>query len=196
MATSVEGSAKFDQEMIRSPLNPSSEEFKGFAPNPRLSDAYGHPRFLGKRGDLQTDNVTSTQKAHLQGSPPLHFQSDIRDQLLEDFFVWQNTWPPLVHEPFLRKDFSEDGANGYCTPSVLSAILSLSSQYIDKHQLQSWDLQMHTLVGHAKDSVFDQLEQPSLSLVLTVGLLSMRELVIDSLPLASQYISKFARRPW
>ena len=195
MAISVNGSTHLDQETIRSSLAPSAEDLEGLVPNTRLSGAYGHPSLFGKPVDLQRDNVTSIQQAHLQGSPPLLIPAEPREQLLGEFFIWQNTWPPLVHEPFLRKDLYENGAK-YCTPSVLSAILSLSAQYADENLLQVLNLQIQTLVQHAKNAVVDQLERPSLSVVMTAALLSLRELIIDNIPSAAQYISMSTRRPW
>lgn len=111
-------------------------------------------------------------------------------QLLEDFWTWRNTWPVLIHEPLFRKDLCQGGLNNYCTPTLLTAALALSAQYASHHQLRVWGTSSDILAKHAKGLILAQIECPSLSLVLAAALLALRELTVDNLSSASQYIGK------
>ncbi|KAL4877338.1 hypothetical protein BJY04DRAFT_230824 [Aspergillus karnatakaensis] len=153
-----------------------------------MSGAYGHPSISYDRSNRQDVNGISIRLGVDGQTPPIFPSPEIQTKLLEQFFIWHNTWPVLVHEPLFRQDQAEAGAQGYCTPAVLSAVLLLSAQYTDVDQLQDWGLSIETLAEHAKGLLLGQLEHPSLSFVLSASLISLRELIVDNLASATQYV--------
>lgn len=167
-----------------------SEEPPDLLRNPCLTGAYGHPGFFDGYSRSQDTSEPSIHSNYVQESPLSLIQPDQQAELLEEFWTWQNNWPLLIHQPLFQRDLAENGVNGYCKPAVLSAIMSISAQYIDDDQLQLWNVSTDSLTQHAKGLVLGQIERPSLSLTLAAALVSLRELIVDNLASASQYIGK------
>lgn len=177
----------------------AAEDPAPFKPDPLFSGAYGHFGTLDglhdaeenqARRDLLSDNVL-----HLGDSPPL-LEPGLQSHLLNEFWTWQNNWPLVVHQPLFLKDLSGNGAIGYTTPAVFSALLALTAQYADINQIHlhfptfNQKASIDILVQRAKTLVLDQIEYPSLSLVVASCLISLREMSVDNLTAASQYIGK------
>jgi hypothetical protein len=125
---------------------------------------------------------------------PIFLQPGLQTQILEDFWTWQNTWPLLIHEPLFRKGLSDNCAEKYCTPTLLASLLALSAHNAEFSRLElsnfDWNASRCSLVQHAKSSVLEQIEHPSLSLVLSAALISQLELLAENIASASQYIGK------
>ncbi|KAL5362918.1 fungal-specific transcription factor domain-containing protein [Aspergillus floccosus] len=155
----------------------------------RLRGAYG---LFPHENPIERDRSSSPGDISMSGNPlsgdSCLLSSGPQAKLLEDFWTWQNTWPVLVHEALFRKDLSQDGVDNYCTPTLLAAVLALSAQYTSDHQLQFWGTSSDILAKHAKGLVLAEIECPSLPLVLAAALLALRELAVDNLSSASQYI--------
>ncbi|KAL3471756.1 hypothetical protein BJX99DRAFT_250214 [Aspergillus californicus] len=159
----------------------------------RLTGAYGHPGF-GDYTKSQGSIETSIHNDSVHQNPLLVLQPESQAQLVEEFWAWQNNWPILVHQPLFAQDLAENGVSGYCTPAVLSALLSLSVQYIEDDKLQLWNVTTGSLANYAKRLILDQIEHPSLYLTLAAALISLRELIVDNLVLASHYIGHLLNR--
>jgi len=80
------------------------------------------------------------------------------------------------------------GVHNYCTPTLSAAVLALSAQGASDHQLRVSGTSSEILAKKAKDMILAQVERPSLPLVLAAALISLRELSVDNLSSASQYI--------
>jgi hypothetical protein len=68
---------------------------------------------------------------------------------------------------------------------VIQISLSLDIPHFD------WDVSRNSLVQHAKLSVLEQIEYPSLSLVLSAALIPPTDLLTENMASASQYIYKW-----
>ena len=121
---------------------------------------------------------------------PLFLFPDAQSQLLDDFWTWRNTWPVLVHEPLFKKDLTNGGVKVYATPTLLAAIVAFSSQCAGDAQLSMWGTSGEALAKHAKSKILAQIEYSSPSLVLAAAIIALRELAVDNLSSASQYIGK------
>lgn len=182
------------------PVNPvAAEDPASFRPNSLFPGAYGHlGTFEGlcdtqenrAQGESLTDNVL-----HLRESPFL-LDPGLQAHLLTEFWTWQNNWPIVVHQPLFLEDLSGNGAIGYSTPAVLSALFALAAQHTDVTQIHhhfptfNKKASIDSLVQRAKALVLDQIEHPTLSLVVASCLISLREMSMDNLAAASQYIGK------
>ncbi|RDW81188.1 fungal specific transcription factor domain-containing protein [Aspergillus mulundensis] len=160
-----------------------SKEASHLLRNPRFTGAYGHPSFSNDYTKSQNINEPPIPSDSL-----LVFQPETQAGLLEEFWTWQSNWPLLVHRLLFEKDLAENGANGYTTPAVLSAVLSLGAQYFDEDQSSSWKTSADSLAQHVKGLVLGQIERPSLSLALAAALVSLRDVTVGNLASASQYI--------
>lgn len=172
-------------------LEPASHRFSGFRREFRISGAYGlfYSRELGEQQQSSggvgiLENVESVSEELFLLSP------DAQSQLLDDFWTWRNTWPVLVHEPLFQKDLTSGGVKIYATPTLSAAMLVFNSQYASDAQLSVWRTSGEALAKHAKSKILAQIEYPSLDIVLAAAIIALRELAVDNLSSASQYIGK------
>jgi Fungal specific transcription factor domain len=116
----------------------------------------------------------------------------LQTELLEEFFIWQNSWPLLIHEPFFRRDLADNGSNGYCAPTLLLSILSLSAQYSRRQTYDdlNWSALTSSLAQRAKEVVLAHIESPSFSLAHATALTSLREFSVGNINSASQHIGR------
>ena len=162
----------------------------------RLFSAYGHFGLLAKfdgATNTSQQKITIIDGVLLIDTFPVFLEPSLQGQLLEEFWAWQNTWPVLIHEPLFRKDLLEKGANNYCTPILLAALLALSTNaHLNGPRSSDSGLgaSAKSLLEHAKSAVQEQIEHPTLSLVLSAALISQSELSMENMGLASQYIGK------
>lgn len=181
-----------DEEVLRThSAKPVSHSLSGFRRDFRLSGAYG--LFCSRELDEQqqsSSGVGILENVDSVSEEPLLLFPDAESQLLDDFWTWRNTWPVLVHEPLFNKDLTNDGVKIYATPTLLAAILAFSSQYAGDAQLSIWGTSGEALAKHAKSRILAQIEYSSLSLVLAAAIIALRELAVDNLSSASQYIGK------
>lgn len=196
-----QGPVMIEDLKLHSPLGTSqyrSKENSFFGPKSRSSSAYGHLAFLRKFAETpqgsQPNSTVNEYDAPIRKSP-FFLRPNVRDHLLEEFWTWHNTWPLLIHEPLFRKDLSENCANGYSTPTLLASVLALSSFNTDLMQLEvpdfDWTASRDSLVQQVKSSILEQIEYPTLSLVLSAAIASQIELLRDNLASASQYIGLY-----
>ncbi|PWY72650.1 hypothetical protein BO83DRAFT_445733 [Aspergillus eucalypticola CBS 122712] len=179
-----------DEEFLKTPsLQPASHSFSGFRREFRISGAYGlfYSRELGEQQQSSSgvdilENVESVSEELFLLSP------DAQSQLLDDFWTWRNTWPVLVHEPLFHKDLTNGGVKVYATPTLSAAMLAFSSQYASDAQLSVWRTSGEALAKHAKSKILAQIEYPCLVIVLAAAIIALRELAVDNLSSASQYI--------
>lgn len=156
--------------------------------------AYGHPSNSEKDDGVPLGNNTAPICTDRQYQNPfLHLEPETQTRLLDEFWTWQNTWPLLVHKPLFQEDFLRNGAKGYFSSAVLSAMLSLGAQYTDSDQVLLRNVSADSLATHAKRLVLDQIERPSLSFTLAAALLSLKGLADDNLPSAFQYIGNYTK---
>lgn len=174
-----------------------STDLPFYGPESRSSSAYGHLSLLRKSHEghyTSQQKITIVNGVLLIDQCPFFFEHGLQDQLLEEFWTWQNTWPLLIHEPLFRKDLFANCANGYCTPTLLAALLALSAHGTDIAHSEppafGFKASRTSLLEHAKSSVLDQIECPSLSLVLSAALISQTELLMENIALATQYVGK------
>ncbi|PYH64995.1 uncharacterized protein BO88DRAFT_396114 [Aspergillus vadensis CBS 113365] len=179
-----------DEEALLPPsVEPASQGVSGFRRDFRLSGAYG--LFCSSELDKQrrsSSGVSILEHVDSQSVEPLLLHPDAQSQLLDDFWTWRNTWPVLVHEPLFQRDLANGGVKVYATPTLLSTILAFSSQYTSDAQLSIWRTSGEALAKHAKSEILAQIEYPNLSLVLAAAIIALRELAVDNLASASQYI--------
>jgi hypothetical protein len=176
----------------------NSNDLPFFGPESRSSSAYGHLGFFRNLDELpeasHQQKITIKDGVLLIDKSPFFLQPGLQSRLVEDFWTWQNTWPLLIHEPLFRKDLSDNCAGGYCTPTLLASLLALSAHNTDDSQLGhphfDWNASRDSLVQHAKSSVLEKIEYPSLSLVLSAAFISQIELLMENIGSASQYIGK------
>ncbi|GAA84739.1 hypothetical protein AKAW_02853 [Aspergillus luchuensis IFO 4308] len=179
-----------DEEILNTAsLEPASHRFSGFRREFRISGAYGlfYSRELGEQQQSSggvgiLENVESVSEELFLLSP------DAQSQLLDDFWTWRNTWPVLVHEPLFQKDLTSGGVKIYATPTLSAAMLVFNSQYASDAQLSVWRTSGEALAKHAKSKILAQIEYPSLDIVLAAAIIALRELAVDNLSSASQYI--------
>ncbi|GKZ82008.1 hypothetical protein AnigIFM56816_006538 [Aspergillus niger] len=178
------------EEALKPPsVEHTSQALSGFRLDFRLSGAYG--LFCSGELDEQMRNSSpvSTSKDDISLSDdPFLVPYDLQAHLLEEFWTWRNTWPVLVHEPLFQQDLTNGGVGSYATPTLFAAILAYSAHYAGETQLHTWGISAEALAKHAKGKILAQLEYPSLSLVLAAALMALRELALDRLSSASQYI--------
>lgn len=162
----------------------------------RLFSAYGHFGLLAKfdgATNTSQQKITIIDGVLLIDTFPVFLEPSLQGQLLDEFWTWQNTWPVLIHEPLFRKDLLEKGANNYSTPTLLAALLALSTNaHLSGPRSSDSGLgaSAKSLLEHAKSAVQEQIEHPTLSLVLSAALISQSELSMENMGLASQYIGK------
>ncbi|GFN19593.1 Zn(II)2Cys6 transcription factor [Aspergillus tubingensis] len=170
-------------------VKPVSHSLSGFGRNFQLSGAYG--LFCSRELDEQqqsSSGVGILENVDSVSGEPLFLFPDAQSQLLDDFWTWRNTWPVLVHEPLFKKDLTNGGVKVYATPTLLAAIVAFSSQCAGDAQLSMWGTSGEALAKHAKSKILAQIEYSSLSLVLAAAIIALRELAVDNLSSASQYI--------
>ncbi|RAK91805.1 hypothetical protein BO79DRAFT_167832, partial [Aspergillus costaricaensis CBS 115574] len=170
-------------------VKPVSHSLSGFRRNFQLSGAYG--LFCSRELDEQqqsSSGVGILENVDSVSEEPIFLFPDAQSQLLDDFWTWRNTWPVLVHEPLFKKDLTNGGVKVYATPTLLAAIVAFSSQCAGDAQLSMWGTSGEALAKHAKSKILAQIEYSSLSLVLAAAIIALRELAVDNLSSASQYI--------
>lgn len=172
-------------------LEPASHSFSGFRREFRISGAYGlfYPRELGEQ-QRSSSGVGILEHVESVSEELFLLFPDAQSQLLDDFWTWRNTWPVLVHEPLFHKDLTSGGVKIYATPTLSAAMLAFSSQYASDAQLSVWRTSGEALAKHAKSKILAQIEYPSLDIVLAAAIIALRELAVDNLSSASQYIGK------
>lgn len=183
-----------DPGLTMEQLTPSSKSLAIDSSDPlrtaRLTGAYGHPGF-GDHTKSPGSMGTFIDNDTVHENPILLLQPKSQSQLLEEFWMWQNNWPILVHQPLFEQDLAENAFNSYCTPAVLSALLSLSAQCTDNDELKLCRVTAGSLAAYAKGLILEQIEQPSVHLALAAALVSLRELIVENLVLASHYIGQY-----
>ena len=163
-----------------------------------FSGSYGQ---LGISGDSPDAQESHEQREYLSDELllrdyPSLLEPELQEELLTEFWTWQSTWPLLIHQPLFHKDLSGNGSLGYSTPALLTALLALAAQHADTtvihHRFPLFDKKANvdTLVQRAKTLVLGQIERPNVSLAIASCLLSMREMSVDNMAAASQYIGK------
>ncbi|RAH54118.1 hypothetical protein BO85DRAFT_427870 [Aspergillus piperis CBS 112811] len=179
-----------DEEILNTAsLEPASHRFSGFRREFRISGAYGlfYSRELGEQ-QQSSSGVGILEKVESVSEELFLLSPDAQSQLLDDFWTWRNTWPVLVHEPLFHKDLTSGGVKIYATPTLSAAMLAFSSQYASDAQLSVWRTSGEALAKHAKSKILAQIEYPSLDIVLAAAIIALRELAVDNLSSASQYI--------
>ncbi|KAF5711727.1 Nit-4-like protein [Fusarium globosum] len=148
--------------------------------------------------------VPSSIQARLRGieaaekMPDFITPSDeMRDHLLEIFWRWQNCWQYIVPRELFVRDLYVEKSGRYCTPSLMAAILAMSSRYSPRLELRTDPDDANTageaFAAQAKTMLHYECEAPTTSTVQATALLGLYWATIDNEGLGFLYIGMATR---
>ncbi|KAF5690916.1 pathway-specific regulatory nit-4 [Fusarium circinatum] len=122
---------------------------------------------------------------------------EMRDQLLEIFWRWQNSWQYIVPRELFVRDLYVEKNGRYCTPSLMAAILAMSSRYSPRLELRTDPDDANTageaFAAQAKTMLHYECEAPTTSTVQATALLGLYWATIDNEGLGFMYIGMATR---
>lgn len=168
----------------------------------------GHMRYFGPRSnfsflrsrllenwsvstvELQGRATNALKQLRLQ----VQVSAELRDHLLDHYWLWQNSWQYLVVKELFLRDLHADGTGEYASPLLLSAMLALAARYSDRIELRTDPADSSTagnaLAEQAKMLLYFESEAPTITTVQAAALLSLRETAIDKEALGWVYCGK------
>ncbi|KAF5560755.1 pathway-specific regulatory nit-4 [Fusarium phyllophilum] len=109
---------------------------------------------------------------------------EMRDQVLEIFWRWQNSWQYIVPRELFVRDLYVEKNGRYCTPSLMAAILAMSSRYSPRLELRTDPDDANTageaFAAQAKAMLHYECEAPTTSTVQATALLGLYWATIDN----------------
>ncbi|RBR17376.1 hypothetical protein FVER53590_11865 [Fusarium verticillioides] len=122
---------------------------------------------------------------------------EMRDHLLEIFWRWQNSWQYIVPRELFVRDLYVEKNGRYCTPSLMAAILAMSSRYSPRLELRTDPDDANTageaFAAQAKTMLHYECEAPTTSTVQATALLGLYWATIDNEGLGFMYIGMATR---
>ena len=122
---------------------------------------------------------------------------ELRDHLLSIFWRWQNSWQYIVSRESFVRDLYVEKSGRYCTPLLLTAIMSLSSRYSSRIELRMDSDDPNTagkmFARRAKIMLDCEYEAPTTSTVQATAILGLYWAAIDNEGLGFMYIGMASR---
>ncbi|KAL5334411.1 fungal-specific transcription factor domain-containing protein [Aspergillus crustosus] len=121
----------------------------------------------------------------------------VQTELLDHFWTWQNPWQYLVHKRMFCEALEAGTYSTYCTPLLLQCILALAARYSDSIEVRDSPDQPETagnaLAEQAKAILHFEMESPTLSTVVSLAILALREMSINKESLGWIYVGMAVR---
>lgn len=120
--------------------------------------------------------------------------NEVQDHLLGLYWKWQNPWQYLVHKDAFCRALQKGRHDEYCTPLLLHSVLALAARYSDDVSLRTDPLDANTagnaLHQKAKVILQSETEHPTVSTVVSLALLALREMSTNKEAIGWTYIGK------
>ncbi|OJJ42372.1 hypothetical protein ASPZODRAFT_105265 [Penicilliopsis zonata CBS 506.65] len=195
----------------QNPVNPPRD------PVDDLTDIYGrldvaedgHLRYFGassyfnmlRRPPYDGDTTARGHLPMLSPSPALSsfpaptqvdIPREVQDHLLDLYWTWQNPWQYLVHKDAFCRALEQGRHDEYCTPLLLHSVLALAARYSDDISLRTDPADANTagdrLQWTAKSILQSEVEHPTVSTVVSVAILALREMSTNREAIGWTYI--------
>ncbi|KAJ4267025.1 hypothetical protein NW762_003123 [Fusarium torreyae] len=143
--------------------------------------------------ELEKQAARTLERLDLQ----VEVSDELRDDLLEIFWSWQNTWQYIVVKDLFLEDLFINHTGQYASPLLLSSVLALAARYSDRTELRTDPLDSNTagnsLAEQAKMILFYESQAPKITTIQAAALLSLRETATDKEALGWMYCGMATR---
>ncbi|OKL62053.1 hypothetical protein UA08_02149 [Talaromyces atroroseus] len=205
---------KYDAELIPDDDEPGVSPENQRDPVDDLTDIYGrldvaedgHLRYFGassyfnmlKRpqydGSTAKPHVPSLSSTAFQAHMPtrIDLPHEVQNHLLDLYWKWQNPWQYIVHKDAFCRALEQGHHDEYCTPLLLHSVLALAARYSDDISLRTDPLDANTagdaLQRTAKFILQSEVEHPTVSTVVSLAILALREMSTNKEAIGWTYI--------
>ncbi|PYH34892.1 uncharacterized protein BO87DRAFT_358019 [Aspergillus neoniger CBS 115656] len=148
-------------------------------------------RYFGSRSNLsfmerQGANPFTFRQNPNQPLQPIDVDPEIREELLDIYWNWQNPWQYLVYQKEFLRSLEARLDDGYCTPLLLHSMLALAARYSDNPKVRTVPNDSSTagdgFSQKAQALLFEEIKAPRVSTVVAAAHLSLFEMAKDNEP--------------
>ncbi|KAL3479542.1 fungal-specific transcription factor domain-containing protein [Aspergillus californicus] len=160
----------------------------------RYFGSRSHLSLIEQQLDTERPPALNTSVSLNHKQRPLHvaLSLEVQEELLQNFWNWQNSWQYLVHKQAFLRSLAIQGQDGYCSQLLLLSMLALAARYSDLVETRANANDPRTagdsLTQQAKELLMHEMEAPRVSTVIAAALISLKEMSADKEPAGWTYI--------
>ncbi|GLB01635.1 hypothetical protein AtubIFM57258_000044 [Aspergillus tubingensis] len=148
-------------------------------------------RYFGSRSNLSFMERQGAKPFTFRDDPnqplqPIDVDPEIREELLDIYWNWQNPWQYLVYRKGFLRSLEARLDDGYCTPLLLYSMLALAARYSDNPKVRTVPNDSSTagddFSKKAQALLFEEIKAPRVSTVVAAAHLSLFEMAKDNEP--------------
>ncbi|GLB21956.1 hypothetical protein AtubIFM61612_002508 [Aspergillus tubingensis] len=148
-------------------------------------------RYFGSRSNLSFMERQGAKPFTFRENPnqplqPIDVDPEIREELLDIYWNWQNPWQYLVYQKVFLRSLEARLDDGYCTPLLLYSMLALAARYSDNPKVRTVPNDSSTagddFSKKAQALLFEEIKAPRVSTVVAAAHLSLFEMAKDNEP--------------
>ncbi|GAT25291.1 hypothetical protein RIB2604_01902460 [Aspergillus luchuensis] len=148
-------------------------------------------RYFGSRSNLSFMERQGAKPFTFRQNPnrplqPIGVDPEIREELLDIYWNWQNPWQYLVYQKVFLRSLEAQLDDGYCTPLLLHSMLALAARYSDNPKVRTVPNDSSTagdgFSQKAQALLFEEIKAPRVSTIVAAAHLSLFEMAKDNEP--------------
>ena len=148
-------------------------------------------RYFGSRSNLSFMERQGAKPFTFRDNPnqplrPIDVDPEIREELLDIYWNWQNPWQYLVYQKVFLRSLEARLDDGYCTPLLLYSMLALAARYSDNPKVRTVPNDSSSagddFSKKAQALLFEEIKAPRVSTVVAAAHLSLFEMAKDNEP--------------